>query len=99
MGRAPSAEEIAGGPDDPADAGLVEQYVERAARLRRSSSGPIRVALTPLHGVGGAVATETLHRAGLSDVHTVAGQFAPDPDFPTASFPNPAEPAATDALP
>ena len=98
IATAPFADEIARETVEPADAGLVEQYIERAARLRRSSSGPIRVALTPLHGVGGVVATETLHRAGLSDVHTVAGQFAPDPDFPTVSFPNPEEPGATDAL-
>jgi phosphomannomutase len=95
---APFADEIPRAPVEPADAELVEQYIERAARLRRSSSGPIRVALTPLHGVGGAVATETLRRAGLSDVHVVTGQFAPDPDFPTVSFPNPEEPGATDAL-
>jgi phosphomannomutase len=56
------------------------------------------VALTALHGVGGAVAVETLRRAGFDDVHTVATQFAPDPDFPTVSFPNPEEPGATDAL-
>ena len=98
IATAPFADEIARHTVQPADAGLVEQYIERAARLRRSSSGPIRVALTPLHGVGGVVATETLHRAGLFDVHTVAGQFAPDPDFPTVSFPNPEEPGATDAL-
>jgi len=98
IATAPFADEIARETVEPADAGLVEQYIERAARMRRSSSGPIRVALTPLHGVGGVVATETLHRAGLSDVHTVAGQFAPDPDFPTVSFPNPEEPGATDAL-
>jgi phosphomannomutase len=98
IATAPFADEIARETVEPADAGLVEQYIERAARLRRSSSGPIRVALTPLHGVGGVVATETLHRAGLFDVHTVAAQFAPDPDFPTVSFPNPEEPGATDAL-
>jgi phosphomannomutase len=98
IATAPFADEIAREAVEPADAGLVEQYIERAARLRRSSSGPIRVALTPLHGVGGVVATDTLRRAGESDVHTVAGQFAPDPDFPTVSFPNPEEPGATDAL-
>ena len=98
IATAPFADEIARETVEPADAALVEQYIERAARLRRSSSGPIRVALTPLHGVGGVVATETLRRAGLSDLHTVAGQFAPDPDFPTVSFPNPEEPGATDAL-
>jgi phosphomannomutase len=97
MARAPFADEIAREPVESADTDLVERYVERAARVRRSS-GPVRVALTALHGVGGAVAVETLHRAGFDDVHTVAMQFAPDPDFPTVSFPNPEEPGATDAL-
>ena len=93
IATAPFADEIARVPVEPADAGLVEQYIERAARVRRSASGPIRVALTPLHGVGGAVAIETLRRAGLSDVHTVASQFTPDPDFPTVDFPIPKNPA------
>jgi phosphomannomutase len=44
------------------------------------------------------VAIDTLRRAGIPDVHTVDSQFAPDPDFPTVSFPNPEEPGATDAL-
>jgi phosphomannomutase len=98
IATAPFADGIARVPVEPADAGLVEQYIERAARVRRSSSGPIRVALTPLHGVGGVVAIETLRRAGLSDVDTVKSQFTPDPDFPTVAFPNPEEPGATDAL-
>jgi phosphomannomutase len=97
MAAAPFADEIARAPVEPADTGLVEPYIERAARLRRSS-GLVRVALTPLHGVGGEVAVETLRRAGFGDVHTVAAQFEPDPDFPTVRFPNPEEPGATDAL-
>jgi phosphomannomutase len=97
MAVAPFADEIARAHVEPAGADLVEHYVERAARVRRSS-GTVRVALTPLHGVGGAVALETLRRAGFEDVHTVATQFAPDPDFPTVRFPNPEEPGATDAL-
>ena len=74
---------------------LVEHYIDRAARVRRSSAGPIRVALTPLHGVGGEAAVETLRRAGFTEVHPSPTQFAPDPDFPTVPFPNPEEPGAT----
>jgi phosphomannomutase len=94
---APFADEIARAHVEPADADLVEHYIQRAARVGRASAS-VRVALTPLHGVGGAVAVETLRRAGFVDVHTVAGQFRPDPDFPTVRFPNPEEPGATDAL-
>jgi phosphomannomutase len=94
---APFADQVARRPVAAADASLVERYIERAASLRRSR-GSVRVALTALHGVGGAVAVQTLRRAGLADVHTVAAQFEPDPDFPTVPFPNPEEPGATDAL-
>jgi phosphomannomutase len=100
MSAAPPADQIARRHVDPPDTGvtgLVDRYIERAARVRRCT-GSVRVALTPLHGVGGAVAVETLRRAGFDDVHTVATQFAPDPDFPTVAFPNPEEPGATDAL-
>ena len=97
MAAAPPADQIPRRRVPPADTGLVERYIERASTLRRSA-GPVRVALTALHGVGGAVAVETLHRAGFGNVHAVAAQFAPDPDFPTVAFPNPEEPGATDAL-
>ena len=58
----------------------------------------MRVALTPMHGVGGEIALDALVRAGFSDVHVVEKQFAPDPDFPTVALPNPEEPGAVDAL-
>ena len=100
MSAAPPADEIARRPVDPPNAratDLVERYVERAAGVRRGT-GSVRLALTPMHGVGGAVALKALQRAGFDDVHTVAAQFAPDPEFPTVPFPNPEEPGATDAL-
>jgi phosphomannomutase len=81
----------------PSDTDLVEHYLDRVASVRRGD-GSVRVALTPLHGVGGTVALEALRRAGFTDVHTVEAQFWPDPDFPTVTFPNPEEPGATDAL-
>lgn len=97
MAGSPPADEIARAPVEPAHTDLVERYIERAAGVRRAT-GSVRVALTALHGVGGAVAVETLRRAGFGRVHTVGAQFAPDPDFPTVAFPNPEEPGATDAL-
>jgi phosphomannomutase len=78
---------------DPTDA-----YLERVGRLPRGRARQLRVALTPMHGVGGATAVHALHRAGFTDVHVVAEQAVPDPDFPTVAFPNPEEPGATDAL-
>lgn len=97
IATAPPADEIPRQPVAPADTNLLEQYLQRAAGVRRGT-GSVRVALTPMHGVGGAAAVDALHRAGFDDVHTVAAQFAPDPDFPTVAFPNPEEPGASDAL-
>lgn len=97
MAAAPPADQIPREPVEPARTDLVRRYIERAAAVRRGT-GPARVALTALHGVGGEVAVQTLHRAGFGQVHTVGAQFAPDPDFPTVAFPNPEEPGATDAL-
>lgn len=97
MAAAPPVERIPRKPAAPQDTGVVERYLRRVATVRRAT-GSVRVALTALHGVGGAVAVEALHRAGFGQVHTVGAQFAPDPDFPTVAFPNPEEPGATDAL-
>ncbi|MFC5947719.1 phospho-sugar mutase [Pseudonocardia lutea] len=78
--------------DDPG-----EEYLDRVAHLGTATAG-LRIALTPLHGVGGATAVHALARSGFTDVHVVPEQAAPDPDFPTVDFPNPEEPGATDLL-
>lgn len=97
ISAAPPADQIAREPVSPADTELVLQYIERAASVRFGAA-PARIALTALHGVGGETALEVLRRAGFDDVHPVAEQFAPDPDFPTVAFPNPEESGATDLV-
>ncbi|WP_280318321.1 phospho-sugar mutase [Nocardia wallacei] len=87
---------------------ILRRYLARVASLphllggRGASDslrrGDIRIALTPMHGVGGESAVTALHAAGFTDVHVVVEQFAPDPDFPTVAFPNPEEPGAADLL-
>lgn len=55
---------------------------------------PIRVAYTPLHGVGGRFVSLALEMSGFPDMVFVQDQAEPDGRFPTVSFPNPEEPSA-----
>ncbi|WP_439032962.1 phospho-sugar mutase [Gordonia terrae] len=99
IAQAPPADEVPRDRDAVIGVGedTVGDYVRRTAGLRADPDPcPVRVVLTPLHGVGGTVAREVLRSAGIDDVHSVAAQFAPDPDFPTVAFPNPEEPGALD---
>lgn len=68
------------------------------AALPEVAAGPLRLAYTPVHGVGGAVFLEALRRAGFDPPQLVAAQAEPDPDFPTAPLPNPEEPGVLDGL-
>ena len=75
---------------------LVEAYLDHVVGLVPDGPRDLRIVYTPMHGVGGAVTLEALRRAGFTDLHEVAEQARPDPDFPTVAFPNPEEPGALD---
>jgi phosphomannomutase len=77
------------------DDGVVVQYLDS---IHRVTAADVRVAYTPMHGVGGEVLLSAFQRAGLPAPHVVAEQFEPDGTFPTVSFPNPEEPGAMDLL-
>ncbi|KQR97293.1 phosphomannomutase [Williamsia sp. Leaf354] len=83
---------------DPRAVDAVEAYLSRLLERHGSRSSTLRVALTPMHGVGGDLTLRALAAAGVTDVVVVDEQFAPDPDFPTVAFPNPEEPGAADLL-
>jgi phosphomannomutase len=97
VAKAPYADEIPRRHVTPSGVDSVQHYIDRTAHVRHTH-GSVRVALTPLHGVGGEFAMDALVHAGFRDIHVVEDQFAPDPDFPTVAFPNPEEPGAVDAL-
>ena len=74
-------------------------YEAEALELLGAERFPHRdltVVYTAMHGVGGEMVTSLLKAAGFTTVIPVAEQFEPDPNFPTADFPNPEEPGALD---
>src|SRR5699024_10451963 len=82
---------------DHLDEGIVETYLDRIDELGVRAESELSIVLTSLHGVGASVAEAALARTGFDTVHPVASQQAPDPDFPTVTFPNPEEAGALDA--
>src|SRR5919198_4479503 len=75
---------------------IVEAYVRSLSRIPLGTARDVTVAYTPLHGVGRDVLTRAFAWAGFPAPVVVAEQGAPDPDFPTVTFPNPEEPGAMD---
>ena len=78
---------------------VVEAYLEAVVGLL-SPGGPrsVRMAYTPLHGVGADTFLRAASRAGFDPPRVVADQADPDPEFPTAPFPNPEETGVLDRL-
>lgn len=74
---------------------VVDGYHEAIDRGR--APRPLTIAYTAMHGVGGKDFVRALEAAGHL-VHSVPEQHDPDPDFPTAAFPNPEEPGTLDLV-
>ena len=96
-----------GGPGELLGADLVDAYLGAVvpAALPTGPGRPaadvraaLRVAYTPLHGVGLATLLRAFARAGFSEPAVVAAQAEPDGAFPTLPRPNPEEPGVLDLL-
>ena len=78
---------------------IVDAYVAKAVGLVEAGDPlSVRVAYTPVHGVGGPIFTRVLQEAGFPAPAVVASQFDPDPRFGGMPFPNPEEPGVMDAV-
>jgi phosphomannomutase len=78
------------------DEEIVEAYVAAVTALVGDGPRELRIVHTAMHGVGTEVVTRAFAAAGFAPLVQVPQQAAPDPDFPTVSFPNPEEPGALD---
>ncbi|HMA95889.1 MAG TPA: phospho-sugar mutase [Polyangiaceae bacterium] len=79
----------------PVQASISDGYVQTvlSARVAGAKAGPVRIAYTPLHGVGGAWVERVFKLAGYADLHVEPSQRDIDGRFPSLIFPNPEEPA------
>ncbi|SDH84317.1 phospho-sugar mutase [Nonomuraea jiangxiensis] len=75
---------------------VVAAYLAAVTSLPLGEARDLRVAYTPLHGVGAATLDAAFRAAGFEPPVAVVEQRDPDPRFPTVSFPNPEEPGAMD---
>jgi phosphomannomutase len=75
---------------------ILDAYLDAVAGLSLVEARDVRIAYTPLHGVGQAVVEAAFARTGYPPLVVVAEQADPDPSFPTVPFPNPEEPGAMD---
>lgn len=62
--------------------------------LIENMAGDLQIVYTPLHGTGHQLVREGLATLGFQNVHVVAEQADPDPEFSTVKSPNPEEHAA-----
>jgi phosphomannomutase len=84
----------------PLGAEVFDRYLSGLAGLRprTATDRRIKIAYTPLHGIGAHYAERALRDAGFEDLVLVLEQAQPDPEFPTAPFPNPEEPGTLDLI-
>lgn len=74
-------------------------YIEKAKALTirknlvNEKANDLKVIYTPIHGSGNMPVRRILKELGYNNVFVVKEQEMPDGNFPTASYPNPEEPA------
>ncbi|HLI37005.1 MAG TPA: phospho-sugar mutase [Streptosporangiaceae bacterium] len=97
QGRPPRPREFRG-PHRPG-AGILGSYLDAVVPASlHTGHRDIRVAYTPMHGVGLAAFLAAFRRAGFPRPAVVQAQAEPDGAFPTLPRPNPEEPGALDLL-
>ncbi len=76
----------------------MDAYIQRTAALSPGGKAmhDIKVAYTPMHGVGWLTAKAVFEAGGFATPSVVPEQREPDGAFPTVPFPNPEEPGAMD---
>jgi phosphomannomutase len=75
---------------------MVDAYLDMAVASVPAGPRDLKIVYTPVHGVGLDVFRALWERAGFPPPLVVPEQAEPDPDFPTAPFPNPEEPGVLD---
>src|SRR4029453_12162423 len=85
---------------DATDRAVEQAYLagRAEATLPRGESGPLRIAYTPMHGVGHRLMIRAFARAGFEGVAAEPTQTDPDGAFRPGAFPNPEEPGAMDLV-
>ena len=78
------------------DETVINQYIEKTAKLAIEPKCELNYVYTAMHGVGKEILLKTLQAAHLPLPHIVAEQAEPDPTFHTVAFPNPEEKGALD---
>lgn len=77
------------------DETIITSYIVTTSKIAKLVSD-LKVVYSAMHGVGTQTLLSVFDKAGFSKPILVAAQAEPDPDFPTAKFPNPEEPGAID---
>ncbi|NQT20298.1 MAG: phospho-sugar mutase [Planctomycetes bacterium] len=75
-------------------------FVDAVCRMALTGNRDAKIVYSPLHGTGIKTVVPVLAQAGFEDLHVVAEQAVPDPDFSTCPDrkPNPEEERALDIL-
>ncbi len=100
LGRAPRYVQMARHPSAVRmlpESALAAYFEQLSAQVTWGSEPSMRVAYTPLHGVGFEFVSRAFEGTPVA-LHPVREQSAPDGTFPTVRFPNPEEPGVLDLL-